>query len=400
EWEMDGVVRTAILPSNREERTLDLGGPAGARVAGRLLRDGEPQAGISMQLGGENSSFGVFKAFTSTDDEGRFTFTGVPAGRRVLWQRAAGNRHQFVRLTDLDISLTGAVGTTIDLGDVKAPDATVRVNVTGLALEESATLHVRLQQFDPLWIGAGGVAGVATPRQSLADPFEFTGVAVGSYEAIVSRGEGVARLQPIELPAETNEMLIDVAWPSEVGKLEMRFKGIEPDKLSMVSANIRSADGSVMAQSRPSRAGEQVQTIEGLPPGDYFVTDFQLRNARRLQEFAIKSGETTTIEIDGDSLTREDKNLGLLVVTWYGHDGIPCPGVPGRLVDEDGKEAGVITRRSAKWSIVAPVGRYRLLASPPGYAPVERDVEVVRIDRESRESTTHEIDVLLAAPAQ
>ncbi|MEA3224715.1 MAG: carboxypeptidase-like regulatory domain-containing protein, partial [Planctomycetota bacterium] len=80
-----GVASTAVLPKDGKATRLDFGGAW--RTTGRLLQYGKPMANIKVTIRGNKPGRATaFNAYAMSDFDGRFTFWGIPSGRRsVCW---------------------------------------------------------------------------------------------------------------------------------------------------------------------------------------------------------------------------------------------------------------------------------------------------------------------------
>ena len=96
----------------------------GVAVTGRLLNNGKPVAGASISMNTEDRSSEVFmRGFdVATDLEGRFSLPNIPANNRfVLYTKMKEMQELGIALASQKVS-TGADGSTVNLGDLKAGD--------------------------------------------------------------------------------------------------------------------------------------------------------------------------------------------------------------------------------------------------------------------------------------
>lgn len=129
ERQTDG--RVTLEPDAREAR-LDLELGDGYRLAGRVLRNGEPVRGENVALGGP----GVPGRWAKTDHEGRFRFEGLEAGTydlTLIDSRGQAHHKETVELShdaevELDLLSVTLTGRVLDSSG-KLPLAGVRVSL-------------------------------------------------------------------------------------------------------------------------------------------------------------------------------------------------------------------------------------------------------------------------------
>ncbi|MCA9152337.1 MAG: carboxypeptidase regulatory-like domain-containing protein, partial [Planctomycetales bacterium] len=358
EWDQDGVVRTAILPVIGKEQTLDLGGPGGIR--GKLLVNGVPQANVRLQLSGESAHFGVFRAFTQTNADGEFVFSRPPAGARVLWYQTGDRRSNWIRAGEVTYSASHAADEWLDIGQVDPRSGTVLVNLQGISTDEVA--NVRLQAIDPNFLILNEV-GNQQSRKAADTPFTFDDVAPAELEVSIIRTDGVVLMTPTVVRGGVEPQEITVHWPPAVGTLEVKLGPEFNGSAEIAQPRLRSSDGRVLAYLEPKPGNEPIR-LERLPAGDYYLTNQDLRDARRFQSFTISADETTTLDVEASAFSFEE-HFGIARIHWYGADGVPLPGVNGSL--SSGATAGQvrITKRDAEWTVFGAPGEYSLSTEFP-----------------------------------
>ena len=368
EWEQTGVVRSAILPANGEVRTLDFGGQRG--VSGRALVNGKPLANARLQLGGDNPHFGVFKDYTQTDRDGRFTFGRPPAGGRVLWLQPGDRRSNWVRLAAVDVT-----DETTDLGDVRVQSGTVSIAATGLSAADLSGLHVTLLERNPTWVFASNDTGVQEPRAAADQPFVFKHVPAQKLDVLLRRQDGVALRQEIDVAGGDQLQEITVAWPAETGTLVVEMPAEFRESVKFSPPQLRSVDGRIYGYLH-DRHGKGI-TLANLPTGDYYLTDQGVRNASHVLDFKIAPGETTTLDVNESTYAPAIQRLGMARIRWFGEEGIPLTGVNVDVRGTDDGRISYVTAKDEGWSIAAEPGEYLLTASFPGYVPIEKTITVV-----------------------
>ena len=142
EWSSLGVVRHAVQVEDGSVHQLDFGGPN--RLSGQYFVNDRPLASSRLQLGGADSTFGGMKMFAATDEAGRFTFFGAPAGHWTLY-RALGERNgEWVKVRELDISKNQ----DLDLGEIRGRTGTLTVECKTNAKLLPENMHMDLRQYN------------------------------------------------------------------------------------------------------------------------------------------------------------------------------------------------------------------------------------------------------------
>ena len=163
-----GVVCSAILPRNGKTTHLDFGGQWYS--AGRLLQDGKPMANIKVLLQGHTAGHETaFTAYALTDAEGRFTFWGIPSGRRYVYWSIPGLRGwgQWSEIGRFNFDSW----VDMDMGDFELQLAEVTVGIAAEnANEKLDEYDIRVQRYDEK-IFYGTEAGLLLPRGELDDPY-------------------------------------------------------------------------------------------------------------------------------------------------------------------------------------------------------------------------------------
>ncbi|NQV34094.1 MAG: carboxypeptidase regulatory-like domain-containing protein, partial [Phycisphaeraceae bacterium] len=118
-----GTVLSAILPKEGLTSTLNIGGPW--RASGRLLHQGRALTNVRIMASFDYGVVQGFEAKTFTDGAGRFSFYGLPTGRRCLYVSPAG-KDDWLALGEFDF----VAGQDQNLGDWTATLSQVAVDLT------------------------------------------------------------------------------------------------------------------------------------------------------------------------------------------------------------------------------------------------------------------------------
>ncbi|WP_425397105.1 carboxypeptidase regulatory-like domain-containing protein [Aeoliella sp.] len=378
EWSSIGVVRTAVLPINGETSQVDLGGPEAA--TGRLLTNGEPLQNQRVQIAGDSPHFGVYKAYSQTDDDGNFTFWGPAPSKRVLYYCAPGTRSEWVRACEVQIDPEKPAADIF--GEIDARAVTLSVPVTGVAEDELSKVRVSLQEYNPRW-PTGNRVGVLQSRQQLTDPFVISRVPPGRYDLVCRHADNNLALRiQIDVSTEKSEQQIPVEWPAQTGTLEVRF---DEDAFGLEAfsnaPNLWSTDGRVNATVYP-REGNAVR-YENLPAGDYYLADADIRNPPRVLEFSVAPGGEEILELTAENYQPPANKVGMLVVKCYTPDGVPLEGCDVELTSNSGT-AYQSSNQYGRITMAGDPGDYTMTVTYPGYQPVEQQVTIKPLDADGR----------------
>ncbi len=364
-----GVVSTGVLPKNTETTRLDIGGKW--RTTGRLLENGLPLANDRMLLNYEAGVAQAFKAYALTDSDGRLTFHGIPTGRWTLYFAIPGMRgwDKWAQLGGFEFES----GEDLELGDLEVILAQLTVEMTPEDPNEPLEQwYVFIQQFNEkvFW---GRRAGQLEPRNDVLDPYVFSGLVCGKYEAIAQRDNYPTIRGLFEIQQRQKEHRINLRIPSGSASLSGKITSDDPER-SLPQLMLRSSDQAITTAIRP--AGDGSYKIENLAAGNYVIgrASVALSRTSTLKEINLGSNEHKTLDIGvgPDAALSYNGYLVVLVVT---DDGLLLPGTrvwlegQGRIVEphfdtDDGK------------SFAADAGMYILGAEYPGYRPVHKSIEI------------------------
>lgn len=370
-----GTSVTSIIPSSDEIRRLDFGGPG--RATGRLIEDGRPLARAKVVLRGSRAPWETtFEASYVTDSNGRFTFRGVPAGKRHLYYELE-DVHGDAKWMSLGIRDFQS-GADTDLGDFEITPGVVTVRIeTERPDEPLGSLNVALQEFQQ-GLHWGRRVGQLLPRREPNDPYVFDKLAPGTYQVIVSRNVHPATTtvakQPVypevrrvfELAKGRRDLELNVMIPA--GSASLAGKVISGDsKNPEHTLVLRSTDQTIRMSVISSSDGGY--RLANLPAGDYTIgsawTDF------RTQEVSLGRGEHKSLDvhIPDPGVSRD----GYLVVQVISEDGLPLTGTTVWL-DRSGQAIYPHFDTDKGKSFKGQAGEYLLNAQHPGFAPVRQRV--------------------------
>jgi large repetitive protein len=360
-----GVVLSAIVPRAGQTMRLDLGGTW--KAAGRLVRDGRPVANTPLLVTYQAGEAQGFKAYALTDALGRFSFYGLPTGRRHLYWAVPGGRswEKWTRLATVDFTRGG----DLDLGDLEAVTADVTVELilpdnTVLADPRNVTIRER-----PMPGSVGRRVGRLQIRRDDSDPFIFSGLGVGHYEVLVCRKGYPTVRQPLEIAPGQQHSVVAVTIPSGTGRISgtvVSAEGARPLPLLL-----QSADGRLETLVTPAADG--AFELAHLPAGDYrFTHPADARNnTTALARVHLEPAEHGTVRAQAEA----EGDRGYLVVLMLTPDGLPLA-TPDVWLEGGGQIIQPHSDADDGKCFRGPPGIYTLCAQYAGYQPVRQGVEL------------------------
>lgn len=367
-----GVVLASILPRQGQTLRLDLGGRW--KMTGRLLKDGQPLANTHLMVFYEAGIAQGFEAHTITNALGEFAFYGMPTGRRCLYGGGGGPyswAKGWLKIGAYDLT----EGLDMDLGDCVVTVAQVTIELVPEGPDMPMdSWHVRLQEYDDDDF-RGREVGQLEPRRDHGDPFVYSGLAAGRYEAIAQKEGYPSVRQVFEIDPETSAHALVLTVPSGSGALSGILEPASADQ-SPSPLMLRGQDQRITAELRPASDG--TFTIGNLPAGQYVIGRASVAKARTstLATVELKPGEHKDIRLQLDSHdTGHDAGDGYLVVLVVTEAGLPLA-TPDVWLEHARNVIEPHFNTDDGKSFRAEPGTYTLHVQYPGLRPVRQTVEI------------------------
>ncbi len=366
-----GVVCTAVLPKNGKAARLDFGGQWYA--TGRLLQDGKPMSNVRILLQGNTAGYETtFTAYALTNDEGVFTFWGIPSGLRFIYWSVPGMRSwgQWVEIGRFEFES----GVDLNLGDFEVSLSEVSVKIVPEnPTEQLDQLDVFIQRYNEkrFW---GTRVGQMLPREDVNEPYTFSKLSPGTYEIIATRQNYPTIRKIFEIEWGQKTQRIDLQIPAGSASLSGKIVPHYPKKPQ--SLLLRSADQTITMDIRPAADGSY--KIGNLPFGDYIIgkTAVALTRQSTLKEVSLGASEHKNLNIEIPDIGKNyDGYLVVLVVT---EDGLPLAGTDVWLQRVDETVFPHFEGDKSK-SLKGEPGEWILHARYPGYKSVRRKVTMKSI---------------------
>jgi hypothetical protein len=385
EWSSLGVVRQAVLPSPGKPVRLDFGGVK--KVTGRLLVNGEPLGNTKVLLGDDTSDRGTYTALAMTDGDGNFVFRGVPPGERTLYFAAGEARRQhWARVKPLRIETSNDA-----FGNIEVVTGTLVVHAPEIPLR-SFDPNIWVNYYDPTRLNIHS-AGFTVPRKKNDDPFIYRDLPRGRYALHLSRTTKLGLHEIVEITGP-KEKSTTVVLPMGTASIEGTLTREATDR--PVYLQLESQDKRLSGQLSVGPDGRF--QLEGLPRGDYQITQILLPDAEPLATFSLVDGEKKSIAISLPVSTAAKGSRGYLRVVPFTADGLPLPGCTVSLT---GAKGDVPPRgsQSGQISFATERGPFTLSVRYPGFIPVTKQIEV-KSTQGGRWGPDHELNVMLSRSPQ
>ena len=373
EWNGLGVVRMAILPTNDADQRLDFGGEK--PITGRLLENGKPLGDVRVQLGGTNPNFGLFKAFAQTNANGEFTFWGPSHGSRILYYQAPEGRNTWIRGARVSVGAEPQ-----SFGDIDIRSISLKVAINGMPESLADQARVSLIEYNPIW-AHGNDVGIMEPRQSAQDPYSFQRVPPGTYELICRRADGLTLRKVVQVDSANAQQQATLDWPTETGTLVVSLDkslcgpgGCNPPNLWSDDQQIK---GTLYSQD-----GKELRLVN-VPTGKYYLADKDTRDADRVLEFTVKSGETNALDLTPYTYIPKPVDLGFLVVRCFTSAGVPLLGCHVEF-ESSGNDIRRSSAQYGRQTFTGSPGEYTMSVSFPGYKRAQRKVKLIKVAPDGR----------------
>ena len=385
EWNSTGVVRHCVLPQNGQTSTVDLGGTKS--LTGHLIVNGTPLAKTRLLIAGENPTFGIYKAYTTTDADGAFTFHGIAPGRRTLYYALPAQQNEWGRVRALQV-----ISRDADLGDIDHVTGRLTVNLPSVNAEEASRLRPYLFEYDPIWTH-GNRAGALARRERPDEPFVFEHIPLGAYELVCIRPGQFQCRQKIEITADNREQDLTLDIPSGTASLRGEIDGAICSPGGCQSLKLWSRDRHLFRAIIPNDEG--VYEVDNAPAGDYIVCAKDIRKSPVLMEISLGEGEQRTIDFTPQTVSPDLTRRGFLMVRIVTPDGVPLPcdfvlnGPDGDLTPNSSQHA--------RLHFTGTPGTYSLTVAYPGFKRLQRQVELVPTGADGRAQGNYDLHFYLQA---
>jgi hypothetical protein len=312
----------------------------------------------------------AFTAYALTNSEGRFTFWGIPQGRRFVYWSIPGmyGSQQWVEIGQFDFE----AGIDMDMGDFNLDLAQVVIEISAENPDESLNqLDVYIQRYNEKRF-YGSKAGQLLPRVEANEPYIFRNMAPGMYEVIARRSGYPTIRKVFEIEQDQRKCDVDLWIPAGFASLSGEIIPSDPKELQ-IPLILRSISQEITMGIEAATHGSY--EIGNLPAGDYIIgrASIALSRQSKIKEVSLKSGENKKLDIEVDRVGK--KYGGYLVVVIVTEEGLPLAGTNVWL-EKGGNIIEPHFDSDKNKSFAGDVGEYTLYAECPGFKTVQQKVRI------------------------
>jgi RNA polymerase sigma factor (sigma-70 family) len=358
-WSHQGVARRVVRPMEGKIARVDFGGTV--PLTGRIVNPNSkgPQRVV---VASGSADFGPMIAVGTTDDDGKFTFRGIPLGPYTLFQAAPGNRSNWIKVRDVTIT-----DQPQDLGDLSIVAADVVVKIVPEDpnyLKNIQAVMINRDQATRLY---GDEVGRADVDGAARDVWRAKGVPAGKLVALAYNPSAGNMSYYARFEHTGAESQVTLKIPSASATLRPIFPQNATDAITLANDD-RSI---VISVSRVDSSPTELK----VPPGTYRLYDWrtgQIIPGASLVE--MKAGATTEFTIPQTSqLTRPEK-ISIYLSIWDSN-GLLIPGAAPKLIDVDGVVTDASEATSLGAGYIVKPGHYRAVLERAGKPPIEREFD-------------------------
>ena len=279
-WESMGVVCRMLVPAKGKVSRIDLGGQP--NVTGRLIIDSKPIAGRRVTLssiGGANSDF--FRCYTMTENDGTFTFGGIPSGKWTIYYDDTEKRNNPIKVTEFELT-----GQNADLGTIPKGVSTVSISIE--YEQESPKWEIKKAYLkDDTNFFNQPVTEIAVPDDA-NQPYIAKNVLPGEHYLVLVRKDYSSLSYPIKVTESSSN--ITIRLPKLTAGIHGRMTG-----KYLGGQTVWTKDKKVVSHIQPDASGDY--KLDNLPAGQYLLGGNMLINDGALFEFELMEGEQKALDI-------------------------------------------------------------------------------------------------------
>ncbi len=356
---VDGVVRCVVYPNDQSPVDVDLGGIQ--TMTGQILIAGQPLQRTALMISDPyRSEPAGFLAYFRTDDQGKFTLKGIPAGRyRLSYQLPKIGRYTSPGW--YGVAVLEVTGEDQDIGVFALSLCSVNVEVHFAdALDANKKWDFFIQAGD----------GHYGPRIGRIDKmtgasYHISGLHPGAFTAVIRSG-GMSISQTFDVSDPMQPRLITMEIPTCRSSVSGELLAYAPSFLQLLRDDGR-VDASVYHND------DTRYIIRNLPAGSYAIGSYYNVRTDPVARFTLGEGENLDLDIDMTGWTTYDQAHFHTQVINVGGEILSA----AQIVLTDGtRDYSPYETNENGWFYVAPPGIYQLLVSCPGYRSIMHEVEL------------------------
>jgi protocatechuate 3,4-dioxygenase beta subunit len=360
EWNSMGVVCRMFVPTKGRISRLDFGGRP--NVTGRIIIDGTPLASrrITLSTTDEPSS-SIFRCYAMTENDGTFTFGGIPSGKWAIYYDDSENRSNRIKVAIFEVA-----GQNVDLGVIPTGFATVRISIEykqGTPKWNITKAH--LQDENEFWSPSATEITIPTDEN---EPYIAKNVLPGEHYLVLMRKDYSTLRYPVKVDESNSK--INIRIPKCTAGIHGRLTGKYPGWQT-----VWTKDKTVVGNIQPDENGNY--KLDNLPAGQYLLGGNMLIDSAALLEFELTEGEQKTLDIDVPEAP--PYRMGSLQVLVLDENGVPLTGAEAWLQGGTGI-IEPIARTGGGFYFFTEPQTYTLHTRFTGYKEFKQEVQVEKYD--------------------
>ncbi len=281
-WESMGVVCRTIVPAKGKVSRIDLGGQP--NVTGRLIVDDKPIAGrrviLSSETGGASSD--IFRCYAMTENDGTFTFGGIPNGKWTIYYDDIEKRNSQIKAAEFELT-----GQNADLGTIPKGVSIVSISIE-YEQESPKWEIIKAYLKDDNNFFNQPVTEIAIPNDA-NQPYIAKNVLPGEHYLVLVRKDYSSLKYPIRVDDKSSN--INIHLPKFTAGIHGRMTG-----KYLGSQTVWTKDKTVVSNIKPDTSGNY--KLDNLSAGQYLLGGNMLLNNTAILEFELKEGEQKILDID------------------------------------------------------------------------------------------------------
>jgi len=353
-----GVVRRSLI--GEKETTYDLDFGVGPQVTGSLTEDtGEVLRNVRLLLSHPvNPASPLFQSYAQTDANGRFTFSGVPAGHYGIFRQLPG------ATTWTQVTIFNMLRDDLDLGPIPPRTSNIQVSLISNANVVTSGWRVLLQQGQALW---SPFVKQADQPETGDSRYLLAHVLPGEYCVVAQKHDNSQWVRmPITLLPNSPKQDLIINLPDGHITLSGSTNNSTNEELILFNQD--------KTLVMPIRNNNGQYMLNHVPPGDYVISNSFLADMAPLEAFTLAL-DTEAIQLPINTQQWISPGQGLISVQVSGQDGLPLMHAEAWLSNEAGTLAPLMSTNS-ELIFIAPVGSYELTVSHEGFEAHTEDVTI------------------------
>lgn len=358
------VYRHVVFCVDGQSHELNLGGEH--RLTGRLFSNGKPLAEVRLQLTGRDPTFGEMKAFSKTDNDGKFTILGAPAGNWSLYRSLSETRGRWAKVRECDVPAES----NLELGKIEQGIGTLTVVCKTGGSEFPKNLRMKMVADVPSNYIAREIANL-DPRESIDEPFVFQEVPATAVK-LVCEYDGCSVEKLIDLSDGQLNTTIDFSLPFGNASINANLSTERGPYLATL--NIRSTETGFKQRMSAEKSdnGDMIHSAKNLAAGEYeLVPYFSNASTAPLLQFELAAGEQKKITKQIHPVATSKGQASFRITDQHG---VYLPIDATILTSNSGPYQQI--HQFGNLKISGPIGKIKVTFDHPSFKSIDKEIEL------------------------